>query len=35
VTPWHKGFQDYRNHLLEQLEEQIAAILPGSGERPK
>lgn len=35
VTPWVAGFDDYRRHLLKQLEEQLAAIMPGSGERPK
>ena len=35
VTPWTAGFQDYRQKLLQQLEEQLAAIMPGSGERPK
>jgi ATP-binding cassette subfamily F protein 1 len=35
VTPWDKGFADYREHLLTKLEEQLAAIMPGSGERPK
>lgn len=34
VTPWIAGFTDYRNHLLTKLEEQLAAIMPGSGERP-
>jgi ATPase subunit of ABC transporter with duplicated ATPase domains len=35
VTPWREGFRDYRDHLLAKLEEQLAAIMPGSGERPK
>jgi ATP-binding cassette subfamily F protein 1 len=35
VIPWEKGFQDYRDHLLDKLEQQLAAIMPGSGERPK
>lgn len=35
VTPWHSGFSAYREHLLQKLEEQFAAIVPGSGERPK
>lgn len=35
VTPWLAGFKDYRQKLLQQLEEQLAAIMPGSGERPK
>lgn len=34
VTPWTEGFQDYREHLLKKLEEQLQAIMPGSGERP-
>lgn len=34
VTPWESGFAGYRDHLLKKLEEQLAAILPGSGERP-
>jgi ATP-binding cassette subfamily F protein 1 len=35
VTPWQTGFDGYRKHLLKKLEDQLAAILPGSGERPK
>ncbi len=35
VTPWQTGFDGYRKYLLKKLEEQLAAILPGSGERPK
>lgn len=35
VSPWEDGFADYRDYLLEKLEEQASAILPGSGERPK
>jgi ATP-binding cassette subfamily F protein 1 len=35
VTPWQTGFNGYRQHLLKKLEEQLAAIMPGSGERPK
>ena len=35
VEPWHKGFKDYRDHLLIKLEDQLAAIMPGQGERPK
>jgi hypothetical protein len=34
VTPWESGFAGYREYLLKKLEEQLAAILPGSGERP-
>lgn len=34
VTPWVKGFDNYREHLLQKLEEQMSAIMPGSGERP-
>jgi len=34
VTPWVEGFANYRAHLLKKLEEQLAAIMPGSGERP-
>ncbi len=34
-VPWMTGFQGYRNHLLEKLEEQMQTIIPGSGERPK
>lgn len=34
VTPWSSGFAGYREHLLKKLEEQLAAIMPGSGERP-
>lgn len=34
VTPWVEGFDDYREHLLKKLEEQLNAIMPGSGERP-
>lgn len=35
VTPWEKGFNNYRQHLLQKLEEQLNVIMPGSGERPK
>ena len=35
VEPWHNGFQDYREHLLKKLEEQLSTIIPGQGERPK
>lgn len=35
VTNWSSGFQGYRNYLLDKLEQQLAAIMPGSGERPK
>jgi ATP-binding cassette, subfamily F, member 1 len=35
VEPWVEGFQDYREHLLRKLEDQLAAIVPGQGERPK
>ena len=35
VTPWESGFQGYRDHLLAKLEAQLAAIMPGAGERPK
>jgi ABC-type multidrug transport system ATPase subunit len=34
VTPWQTGFDGYRSYLLKKLEEQLAAIMPGSGERP-
>lgn len=34
VTPWASGFDGYRKYLLNKLEEQLAAIMPGSGERP-
>ena len=34
VTPWEKGFQNYREHLLKQLEDQLSIIIGGSGERP-
>lgn len=34
VIPWERGFADYRQNLLDKLEEQLAVILPGSGERP-
>jgi ATP-binding cassette subfamily F protein 1 len=34
VTPWQSGFNGYREHLLKKLEDQLAAIMPGSGERP-
>lgn len=34
VTPWSSGFSGYRQHLLAKLEEQLQAIMPGSGERP-
>lgn len=32
---WESGFEGYREHLLRQLEEQMSAIVAGSGERPK
>jgi len=35
LTPWEEGFNNYRAYLLKQLEEQLNAIMPGSGERPK
>lgn len=35
LTPWEEGFQNYRQHLLKQLEDQMNTIMPGSGERPK
>jgi hypothetical protein len=35
LTPWEEGFASYRQHLLKQLEDQLNAIMPGSGERPK
>jgi hypothetical protein len=35
LTPWEEGFANYRQHLLKQLEDQLNAIMPGSGERPK
>jgi ATP-binding cassette, subfamily F, member 1 len=34
VWPWESGFKGYREHLLRKLEDQLAAILPGGGERP-
>ena len=34
VWPWETGFKGYREHLLRKLEDQLAAILPGGGERP-
>ena len=34
VWPWETGFKGYREHLLKKLEDQLAAILPGGGERP-
>ena len=34
VYPWEEGFQNYRNHLLQQLEDQLSAIIAGGGERP-
>lgn len=34
VYPWEKGFQNYRGHLLKQLEDQLSAIIAGGGERP-
>ena len=34
VTPWESGFNGYREYLLRKLEEQMAAIVPGGGERP-
>jgi ATP-binding cassette, subfamily F, member 1 len=34
VSPWESGFAGYREHLLRKLEEQLATILPGGGERP-
>ena len=33
VTPWTEGFKDYRQHLLQQLEEQLATIVPGKNVR--
>ena len=33
VTPWVSGFKDYRETLLRKLEEQLATIIPGGGER--
>ena len=35
VTPWTTSFKEYRESLLRSLEEQLASIVPGSGERPK
>jgi hypothetical protein len=35
LTPWENGFLNYRQYLLKQLEDQLNAIMPGSGERPK
>ncbi|RYH31333.1 hypothetical protein EON65_02820 [archaeon] len=35
VTIWDSGFAGYREYLLRKLEEQMNAIMPGSGERPK
>jgi ATP-binding cassette subfamily F protein 1 len=35
VIPWTNGFDDYRATLLRRLEEQLAVIMPGGGERPK
>lgn len=35
LTPWENGFNNYRQYLLKQLEDQLNAIMPGSGERPK
>eukprot|EP01039_Chlorochromonas_danica_P004459 gene4459-4884_t len=34
VTVWDSGFGGYRQYLLKKLEEQMNAIIPGSGERP-
>jgi len=34
VYPWERGFDNYRNHLLKQLEDQLSAIIAGGGERP-
>jgi ATP-binding cassette subfamily F protein 1 len=34
VYPWEEGFQNYRQHLLKQLEDQLSAIIAGGGERP-
>ena len=34
VYPWEAGFQNYRSHLLQQLEDQLSAIIAGGGERP-
>ena len=34
VYPWVEGFENYRNHLLKQLEDQLSAIVAGGGERP-
>jgi hypothetical protein len=34
VYPWDSGFNGYREHLLRKLEDQLAAIMPGCGERP-
>jgi len=34
VTAWDSGFSGYRSYLLKKLEDQLAAIMPGSGERP-
>jgi ATP-binding cassette, subfamily F, member 1 len=34
VTPWENGFAGYRAHLLKKMEEQLAVIMPGGGERP-
>lgn len=34
VHPWVEGFANYRTHLLKKLEEQLALIIPGGGERP-
>jgi ATP-binding cassette subfamily F protein 1 len=33
VTPWIEGFQNYRSHLLDLLEAQLSAIVPGGGEK--
>ncbi len=35
LTAWDTGFAGYREYLLRKLEEQMNAIMPGSGERPK
>ena len=35
VFPWTEGFNNYKTHLLEKLEQQLSVIMPGSGERPK
>lgn len=35
VRPYPEGFSAYKELLLKRLEEQMATIMPGSGERPK